>query len=58
MFSDPAVVNITADTFRAEAMNFLIGLHLDGVTVLDSDSEGPVATPGYDEKQVYLGETL
>ncbi|KAJ7921392.1 Alpha/Beta hydrolase protein [Mycena leptocephala] len=57
-FSDPAVVNITADTFRAEAMNFLIGLHLDGVTVLDSDSAGPVTTPGYDEKQVYLGETL
>ncbi|KAJ7921413.1 carotenoid ester lipase precursor, partial [Mycena leptocephala] len=57
-FSDPAVVNITADTFRAEAMDFLIGLHLDGVTVLGSDSERPVATLGYDENQVYLGETL
>jgi hypothetical protein len=54
-FSDPAVVNITADTVRAEAMDFLIELHLDGVTVLGSDSEG---TMGYDEKQVYLGKTL
>jgi hypothetical protein len=33
-------------------------LHLDGVTVLGSNSEGPVATLGYDGNQVYLGETL
>ncbi|KAJ7921393.1 sterol esterase [Mycena leptocephala] len=55
-FSDPAVVNITADTFRADAIDFLIGLHLDGVTVLGSNSEGPVATLGYDKMQVHLGE--
>ena len=32
-FSDPAVVNITADDFRVQEMEYLISLHLDGVTV-------------------------
>ncbi|KAF7377302.1 Carboxylic ester hydrolase [Mycena sanguinolenta] len=32
-FSDPAVVNVTADDFRVEEMQYLISLHLDGITV-------------------------
>ncbi|KAF7377315.1 Carboxylic ester hydrolase [Mycena sanguinolenta] len=31
-FSDPAVTNVTADDFRVEEMQYLINLHLDGVT--------------------------
>ncbi|KAJ6506654.1 Alpha/Beta hydrolase protein [Mycena sanguinolenta] len=33
-FSDPAVVNVTADNFRAEQINFLNSLHLEGVTAI------------------------
>ncbi|KAJ7732335.1 hypothetical protein DFH07DRAFT_780939 [Mycena maculata] len=35
-FSDPAVINVTADDFRVEQMQFLIDLHLQGVTVAGS----------------------
>ncbi|KAJ7121112.1 Alpha/Beta hydrolase protein [Mycena epipterygia] len=31
-FSDPAVVNVTADNFRAEQIQFLVDLHVDGVS--------------------------
>ncbi|KAJ7101082.1 hypothetical protein C8R44DRAFT_747295 [Mycena epipterygia] len=31
-FSDPAVVNITADNFRAKQIKFLIDLHVEGVS--------------------------
>ncbi|KAJ6482645.1 carotenoid ester lipase precursor [Mycena sanguinolenta] len=31
--SDPASINITADDFRVKEMQYLISLHLDGVTV-------------------------
>ncbi|KAJ7238856.1 carotenoid ester lipase precursor [Mycena haematopus] len=31
-FSDPAVVNVTADNFRADGIDFLNSLHLKGVT--------------------------
>ncbi|KAJ7101046.1 sterol esterase [Mycena epipterygia] len=33
-FSDPAVVNITADDFRAEPIKFLIDLHVEGVSLV------------------------
>ncbi|KAF8188824.1 Alpha/Beta hydrolase protein [Mycena galopus ATCC 62051] len=32
-FSDPAVINVTADDFRVQEMEYLISLHLGGVTV-------------------------
>ncbi|KAJ6482674.1 carotenoid ester lipase precursor [Mycena sanguinolenta] len=32
-FSDPAVINVTVDDFRVQEIQFLISLHLDGVTV-------------------------
>ncbi|KAF7377301.1 Carboxylic ester hydrolase [Mycena sanguinolenta] len=32
-FNDPAVINVTTDDFRVEEMEYLISLHLDGVTV-------------------------
>ncbi|KAF7340289.1 Carboxylic ester hydrolase [Mycena venus] len=51
-FSDPAVINVTADNFRSESIDFLIGLHLEGATV----SEWPRLSdmPVSDEAQVYL----
>ncbi|KAF8151883.1 sterol esterase [Mycena galopus ATCC 62051] len=33
-FSDPAVVNVTADNFRVDATDFLNSLHLEGVTAI------------------------
>ncbi|KAJ7121135.1 sterol esterase [Mycena epipterygia] len=33
-FSDPAVVNITADDFRAEPIQFLIDLHVEGTSLV------------------------
>ncbi|KAF8134091.1 sterol esterase [Mycena galopus ATCC 62051] len=33
-FSDPAVVNVTADNFRADGIDFLNSLHLEGVTAV------------------------
>ncbi|KAJ7494862.1 sterol esterase [Mycena galericulata] len=33
-FSDPRVVNVTADDFRADGIEFLNGLHLSGVTAV------------------------
>ncbi|KAF7373914.1 Carboxylic ester hydrolase [Mycena sanguinolenta] len=33
-FSDPAVVNVTADDFRADKIDFLNSLHLEGVTAI------------------------
>ncbi|KAF7373909.1 Carboxylic ester hydrolase [Mycena sanguinolenta] len=33
-FSDPALVNVTADDFRADGIDFLNSLHLEGVTAI------------------------
>jgi hypothetical protein len=33
-FSDPDVVNVTADNFRADGIAFLNSLHLKGVTAI------------------------
>ncbi|KAJ6506649.1 Alpha/Beta hydrolase protein [Mycena sanguinolenta] len=33
-FSDPAVINVTADNFRADEIDFLNSLHLEGVTAI------------------------
>ncbi|KAF7373907.1 Carboxylic ester hydrolase [Mycena sanguinolenta] len=33
-FSDPAVVNVTADDFRADGIDFLNTLHVEGVTAI------------------------
>ncbi|KAJ7766385.1 carotenoid ester lipase precursor [Mycena maculata] len=55
-FSDPAVINVTADIFRSEAVEYLTSLFLEGFVIPEVGLQEPVLSD--DRAQVYVGRPL